>query len=358
MRRAQLEIIDLCHKYNSQKDHESILKSINLRIYSGELIGLVGPSGCGKTTLLRLIAGFESPLHGKILLDGTEISNNKTVLPPERRGIGMVFQDYALFPHLTLWKNVCFGIKKKSSVERIHWLLELLGLNNFIERYPHELSGGQRQRLAFARALAPGNSIVLLDEPFNSLDIQVRMRLRMELPEVLKTFSATGIFVTHDSQEALSICDRIAVMQKGKLHQCASPEELAEDPSTSFVGEFVFQRNIFPITFKDNRLFTPLGKYSLSFNSFSITPKYLMFDSGSLELDFTSTPNAIIKSKEYTYSTWIITVKYNDYLIRVSYPIDKSVKVGQLCNLSFKANQQVILFPGCHKAKLSAMQAN
>ncbi len=346
MSKQQLDVINLSHKYQSQNSDNYTLTSINLSIDAGEIVGLVGPSGCGKTTLLRLIAGFETPFKGQIFLNGREISSHKRVLPPEKRKIGMVFQDYALFPHLTLWKNVCFGLTKGSDKERIYWLLDLLGLRDFINRYPHQLSGGQRQRLALARALAPGNSLILLDEPFNSLDVQVRTKLRTELPEVLKTFSASGIFVTHDSQEALSICDRVAVMRNGQLHQCDSAETLINEPSTSFVGEFVFQRNIFPFCLNEGVLSTPLGNYLIAQTELKGEPDCLMFGSDSLTLDFQSTPNAVVKSREYQDTHWIITIKFKDYLLRVSHQIGQEINIGDSCCLTFKPDQKVFLFPG------------
>ena len=196
---TELEVHNLWHEFNSNKNNNWVLKDINFTLKAGELIGLLGPSGCGKTTLLRLIAGFEKPKRGLIKKNGQIISNNHYLLSPERRQIGMVFQDYALFPHLNVWDNVCFGInKKEKSIKRAKWLLNLLDIYEFKNRYPHELSGGQSQRVALARALAPGTSLVLLDEPFCSLDVEVRSRLRSELSSVLKSCSASAILVTHD----------------------------------------------------------------------------------------------------------------------------------------------------------------
>ena len=210
-----LEITNLSHHYGDRTRSEQTLNSISLSLYKGELLGLLGPSGCGKTTLLRLIAGFEKPSEGSIVFQNQIISTSSFLLPPERRGIGMVFQDYALFPHLNAWDNVCFGLSQSQDNGRASWLMELLGLESLRKRFPHELSGGQRQRLGLARALAPGTSLVLLDEPFSSLDVEVRLRLRNELSRVLKTCSASGILVTHDPQEALGICDRVAIMREG-----------------------------------------------------------------------------------------------------------------------------------------------
>ncbi|MEB3156863.1 MAG: ABC transporter ATP-binding protein, partial [Cyanobacteriota bacterium] len=231
----RLRLRDLWHRYSGMSGDQWTLRGLSLSLRQGELVGLLGPSGCGKTTLLRLIAGFERPDRGVVELDGREVAGGRHWLPPEARGVGMVFQDYALFPHLDAWANACFGLRRRcgrpvagtaAQRERVAWLLELMGLGGLERRYPHELSGGQRQRLALARALAPGPSLVLLDEPFSNLDVEVRLRLRSELPEVLSRCGASGLLITHDAEEAMAICDRVAVMRAGELHQCGPPREL------------------------------------------------------------------------------------------------------------------------------------
>ena len=234
-----LIIEDLWHKYTSNSQKQWAISSLDLTLHRGELVGLLGPSGCGKTTLLRLIAGFERPSRGRILIANNVVASSSYWVAPERRGVGMVFQDYALFPHLDIWNNVCFGLRPGQDKSRASWLLDLLGIADLRNRYPHELSGGQKQRLALARALAPGTSLVLLDEPFSSLDVEVRLRLRSELSNVLNSCSATGLLVTHDPQEALAICDRVAVMREGVIHQCATPIELLTKPRTPFIGNFL-----------------------------------------------------------------------------------------------------------------------
>ena len=217
---ATVAVRDLWHRYDGPTGPWT-LRGIDLQLAAGELLGLLGPSGCGKTTLLRLIAGFERPSQGTIHLQQRPW-RGWPLAAAERRGIGMVFQDYALFPHLTAWQNACFGLRPGQDDSRAAWLLELLGLKGLELRYPHQLSGGQKQRLALARALAPAPKLVLLDEPFSNLDVEVRLRLRSELSSVLQVCGATGLIVTHDPGEALAICDRVAVMD-GVLHQCATP---------------------------------------------------------------------------------------------------------------------------------------
>jgi iron(III) transport system ATP-binding protein len=272
----RLELRDLWHRYPGMAGDDWTLRGISLALEQGELVGLLGPSGCGKTTLLRLIAGFERPERGEILLDGREVTSPRRWLPPESRGVGMVFQDYALFPHLDAWANACFGLGRprgrsnttRATVngaggERVAWLLELMGLGGLERRFPHELSGGQRQRLALARALAPGPSLVLLDEPFSNLDVEVRMRLRSELPEVLSRCGASGLLITHDAEEAMAICDRVAVMQAGQVHQCGPPRELTAHPATPFVGRFVLQANALPARLEGGLAHTAVGRLEL-----------------------------------------------------------------------------------------------
>jgi iron(III) transport system ATP-binding protein len=257
--REHVQLRGLWHRYPNAAPDSWTLEGIDLSLRQGELVGLLGPSGCGKTTLLRLIAGFERPSRGEVRIDGREVAGPNRWLPPERRGVGMVFQDYALFPHLDAWRNACFGLRRGQDTSRAAWLLELLGLQGLEGRYPHELSGGQRQRLALARALAPGPSVVLLDEPFSNLDVEVRLRLRSELPAVLSQCGASGLIVTHDPEEALAICDRVAVLRDGVLHQCASPPALVERPATAFVGRFVLQGNLLPAQASAVAVETPLG---------------------------------------------------------------------------------------------------
>ncbi len=341
-----LEITQLWHHYGFNAREGWTLKNIDLSLHPGELVGLLGPSGCGKTTLLRLIAGFEKPAQGKIILDGQKVASSNYLLAPERRGVGMVFQDYALFPHLDVWNNVCFGLRRKQDRSRAIWLLQLLGLGDLRDRYPHELSGGQRQRLALARALAPGSSLVLLDEPFCSLDVDVRIRLRSELSGVLKDCGATGILVTHDPQEALAICDRVAVMNAGELHQCASPAELVHQPATPFVGRFVLQRNVLPIDTTGDKWLTPIGPVLRPRESCGLNVTELMVDDYGLEIASHPTGNALVQGREFLGSYWLLRVELGNQVLRVRQPLEKPVNTGERCTVNFKPGHKGILFPG------------
>ena len=233
-----LSLTDLSCGYQKQ----IIVQDLNLHLNTGDIGCLLGPSGCGKTTTLRAIAGFEPIIKGSITLDGKEISRPKFTLAPEKRRIGMVFQDYALFPHLSVEKNIAFGIRTHPEAERItQELLELVKLSTLGKRYPHELSGGQQQRVALARALAPEPSLLLLDEPFSNLDGELRRRLSQEVRDILKYRGTSAILVTHDQEEAFAMSDNIGVFNKGRLEQWDSPFNLYHEPLTPFVASFVGQ---------------------------------------------------------------------------------------------------------------------
>lgn len=238
----------------------------NLAVPEGALLALLGPSGCGKTTLLRLVAGFERPQQGQIFIGDRCVAGEGVWVPPERRDVGMVFQDYALFPHLSAAKNVAFGLcqgtqkfDRERRRQRVRAMLALVGLDGYEDRYPHELSGGQQQRVALARALAPEPALVLLDEPLSNLDAQVRLRLRQELRDILKRAGASAIFVTHDREEALSIADLLGVMAEGCLQQLDQPEVVYRRPATRFVAEFVAQSNFLPARRQPEGWETELG---------------------------------------------------------------------------------------------------
>ena len=213
---------------------------VDLAVEEGEVLALLGPSGCGKTTTLRLVAGFERPDAGRVVLDGADVAGSNRFVPPERRRVGVVFQDYALFPHLTVAQNVGYGVRdRRRRAARVAELLDLVGLAGEATRLPHELSGGQQQRVALARALAPEPALVLMDEPFSNLDAALRVRVRGEVRSILREAQATAVFVTHDQEEALSLADRIAVMQAGRVLQVGDPAGLYARPADRFVATFV-----------------------------------------------------------------------------------------------------------------------
>lgn len=233
---------------------------VDLTVDRGEILAILGPSGCGKTTVLRLVAGFEDPDAGTIEIGGIGVANPRGSVPPERRNVGMVFQDGALFPHLTVAQNVGFGLKREGRDQRVADALDLVGLGNAGERMPHQLSGGQQQRVALARALAPRPELVLLDEPFSSLDAALRVRLRTDVQVILKEAGVTAILVTHDQEEALSMADRVAMMWDGRILQVARPDELYLRPASRRVAEFVGDAQFLPGTQSGRTVDCSLGR--------------------------------------------------------------------------------------------------
>jgi len=223
-------------------DAPPAVDGLSLTVAEGEIIALLGPSGCGKTTTLRLIAGFEAPDAGTVAIRGALMAGPGRMVAPEDRGVGIVFQDYALFPHLTVADNVAFGLQRLARPprrERVAKILDTVGLADLARRYPHELSGGQQQRVAVARALAPSPALMLLDEPFSNLDADLRAQMRDEVERVLRATGTTAIFVTHDQEEAFTLADRVGVLNRGRIEQIASPEDMYHRPATRFVAEFV-----------------------------------------------------------------------------------------------------------------------
>ena len=217
---------------------------VSLAVPAGHFAALLGPSGCGKTTVLRMLAGLETPDHGTIELDGRTVSGPGTWVPPEARRIGMVFQEYALFPHLDVRQNIAFGLRRHPDpARRVDEVLRLVDLEAVADRWPHALSGGQQQRVALARALAPGPDVILLDEPFSNLDAALRQRVRAEIRAILRQAGVTAVFVTHDQEEALSLADRVAVMIEGRIMQEGPPEELYCFPANRTVATFLGETN-------------------------------------------------------------------------------------------------------------------
>jgi len=239
--------------------HTDVLTGVDLEVPAGSLTAILGASGSGKTTLLRLIAGFTQLDAGTITIGGRTLDDGHTVLRPQRRGVGYVPQDGALFPHLIVTANIAFGLARTER-SRAHELLDLIGLSDLARRYPHQLSGGQQQRVALARALAIGPAVVLLDEPFSSLDASLRIELRQDVARILRESSTTALLVTHDQQEALSLADLVAVLRDGEIVQYATPQELYTQPLDAHLAGFLGDANILDGTFDDAHVATALGR--------------------------------------------------------------------------------------------------
>ena len=240
-----LEVDRISHAYGKQV----VVRELSFNLAQGEIACLLGSSGCGKTTMLRLIAGFEMPAAGSIRLNGIAIASEKTQMPAEKRRIGMVFQDYALFPHISVADNIGFGLRLESAParrRRVDEMLELIGLANRGERFPHELSGGQQQRVALARALAPQPHLLLLDEPFSNLDVELRERLSLEVRDILKRAGMAAILVTHDQNEAFAVADMVGIMREGRIEQWDTPYNLYHRPATRHVADFIGQGVFLP----------------------------------------------------------------------------------------------------------------
>ena len=239
-----------------------VLREFSATFRDGEFITLLGPSGCGKTTMLRIIAGFEKPTRGEVYIDGTLVSGGKTFVPPEKRGIGMVFQSYAVWPHMNVFDNVAYPLtirhvskaEIKTSVERV---LGIVHLTQYAERFPNQLSGGQQQRVALARALVAEPKLLLLDEPLSNLDAKLRESMRFEIKEIQRKLGITVVYVTHDQTEAMAMSDRIFLINRGDIQQCGTPQEIYNSPVNQFVADFLGNVDFFKGEAGDGRIIFP-----------------------------------------------------------------------------------------------------
>jgi iron(III) transport system ATP-binding protein len=255
-----LEARHLSKRYGNSTQYA--LRDVSLGVNSGEVVAVVGESGSGKTTLLRLVAGLEIPTEGEVLLNGHVASSPRGSVPPERRGVGIVFQDYALFPHLTVLDNVSFGLqslRRRQQRERALQALSMVGLLEYAARFPHELSGGQQQRVALARAMAPQPALLLLDEPFSNLDVMLKEQVREEVGDIIRKAGTTAIFVVHDLDDVLSVADRIAILRGGTLQQMDTPAAVYRNPADEYVARLFGTTNLVPATVTDGGFDSPVG---------------------------------------------------------------------------------------------------
>lgn len=342
-----------------------VVHDLDLTIYEGEFLTMLGPSGCGKTTLLRMIGGFEEPTEGQIVIEGERVENKE----PFERNVNTVFQSYALFPHMNIFNNIAYGlkIKKKSKAEikeRVEAMLKLVQLNGFEKRYPSQLSGGQKQRVAIARALINNPKVLLLDEPLGALDLKLRKEMQIELKNLQKQLGITFIYVTHDQEEALTMSDRIAIMNKGYLDQLGTPEEVYEKPSTKFVADFIGESNIFDATVVDvidnvvnlafevgnaEALLNPANTYY--YNEFvyvSVRPENTLFAKNPVD-GF----HIVGVVKEQIYIGNIIksnVVIANGQIVKISrLDVSVSPKVGETIYLYWKLEDVVIMKSRAHQ---------
>jgi iron(III) transport system ATP-binding protein len=316
-------------------NHPAVVNNLSFCLQDNSTTAILGPSGCGKTTTLRLIAGFERPDAGKIILGQTELVSSRQDTPPEKREIGFVFQEYALFPHLTVLENTLFGLSKLPKPQRLEQarkVLALVGLSIFEKRYPHQLSGGQQQRVALARALAPNPKLVLLDEPFSSLDAGLREATRGEVREILRKANATALLVTHDQEEALTFADQLLVMRDGNLEQAGAPEQIYATPRTAFVATFLGKTNLLPARVVNNIAETSLGKIPLENKDgntmLSIRPEDLRFSSSGISGE--------IISRDFKGHDITFTVKTQHGLILVQTPAPNTQRVGDMVFISLE----------------------
>ena len=255
---AVLAVEGLTHRFGET----AAVRDLSFSVYEGELLTLLGPSGCGKTTTLRALAGLERPTAGTVALQGRPVAGPETFVQPEHRDVGLVFQDFALFPHLSARENVAFGLgdwSQSAREQRVTELFELVELTGLEDRMPAELSGGQKQRVALARALAPEPEVLLLDEPFSDLDRELRLEMREEVRRIIDQTGVTAVFVTHNQQEALSISDRLAVLRNGEIKQLGHPETVFQQPESRFVAEFLGNTGFLPVEVTPEGITSPIG---------------------------------------------------------------------------------------------------
>jgi iron(III) transport system ATP-binding protein len=305
------------------------LDHFSLDVWEGSIVTLLGPSGCGKTTALRVIAGFE-PAGGSVEIRGRHVLDDDVFVPPEKRSVGMVFQDYALFPHMTVLGNIRYGLGKGDHTRRLQHVLELVGLHGLEDRMPNQLSGGQQQRVALARALAPKPDVILLDEPFSNLDASLRDRVRRELRTILTEARMTAVFVTHDQEEALATSDIVAVMKEGRVLQADTPVHLYANPASSWIAHFLGEADILPATAHRGYAETSLGRFKTDLKG----PVSVIVRPENVQISLGETANAVVSSTEFFGHDQLVTVALGDGTrIRSRIGPRPNYEVGQHCRV-------------------------
>lgn len=324
---------------------QPVVHDVSFTVEMGEMLVLLGPSGCGKTTTLRMIGGFERADKGRITLQGRCIADPEQWTPPEHRDIGFVFQDYALFPHLSVEQNIGFGLHrwdKKKRKEQIQKMLELVGLTHLAKRMPHQLSGGEQQRIALARAMAPQPKLILLDEPFSNLDEQRRERMRLELKELLQTQEMSSILVTHHQEEALVMADRIAVMHQGTIQQLASPHTIYTAPQNAFVAQFMGQTNLIEGQATGAEAQTALGRVKLTHDVtdsiwLSIRPEQIQMHVIDTQKNIDESDRGVVRSAQFKGHHTLYQVEQGEVLYQVSTHSSPVFSVGTSVRLTTDA---------------------
>ena len=334
----------------NNKDKSKVLTDVNFDLDESEIGCILGPSGCGKTSLLRAIAGFENINSGSILKDGVCISNSLENTSVQNRKMGMVFQDYALFPNMDVKTNIAFGLKdatKKEKEDRVNYLLELVSLEQYKDKYPHELSGGEQQRVALIRALAPSPDVLLLDEPFSNIDADIKEELVTDVRYLLKELSITSIIVTHDQYEAFNIADKVAIMNNGKVEQVGNAYDIYHKPINKFVADFIGLGVFIPITRNQNgELETPLGlieKNKLPQTNFDSKDLEMLLRPDDIIHNDESDTMAVVVEKQFRGAEFLYKLLYNDqYPLLCFAPSHHNHKIGESIGIQLEMEHYVI----------------